>query len=430
MYYVMLCDDMPGKSKFFRRDLEDKILPFLDRDEIIIVRGPRQSGKTTLMKIIANRIKYKKEFVDFDIPSNRLAVSESPVEYVRRLAGNGGLSLFFDEIQRLENAGELMKIVYDTFKGRVKIFATGSSSLELKQMVLGALVGRAVVFELYTFGFGEFVRAIDEGLYKIFKERNDSVFRFIEKGTEPLHKALSNDLLMLWKEYIVYGGYPEVVKAKGSVLKESLLDNLANLYLEKDIVSFFRIEDAKEFENFVKVLSFNDSQILKLSNIANDAGISFYKAKQYLAILENTYIVKTVYPYFKNVATSIRKAPKLYFLDLGLRNIMLKNMLEYGKRDDIGKLAENFVFTELERAGKSIRYWHTKSGAEVDFVLEEQGGIVPVEVKMGGSKALGRSFYSFIRTYKPEKALVITLDELSKKVVNGTTVYSIPIFYL
>jgi len=421
---------MPSKNIFFRRDLEDKITPFLNRDEIIIVRGPRQSGKTTLMRIIANRLKYKKEFVDFDIPGNRLAVSESPVEYVRRLAGNSKLALFFDEIQRLENAGELLKIIYDTFKSSVKIFATGSSSLELKQRVLGALVGRAIVFELYTFGFGEFVRARDEGLYKIFKERNDSVFGFIEKGVEPLHKALSNDLLTLWKEYIVYGGYPEVVKAKDKGLKEALLENLANLYIEKDIISFFKIENTKEFENFVKIISFNDSQILKLSNLANDAGISFYKARQYLDILENTYIVKTVYPYFKNIATSIRKAPKLYFLDLGLRNIMLKNMLEYDKREDIGKLAENFVFIELARAGKNIKYWHTKSGAEVDFVLEEQGEVVPVEVKMGGSKALGKSFYSFIETYKPNRALVITFDELSKKTVKDTTVYSVPIFYL
>ena len=418
------------KAKFFERELEEKIRPFLNRDEIIIVRGPRQSGKTTLMKMISEKIKFKKEFLDFDIPSNRKAVSEAPIDYVKGLAGNQKLALFFDEVQRLENAGELMKIIYDNFKGQVKIFATGSSSLEIRQKVLGALVGRAVLFELYSFGFGEFIRTRNESLYKAFKERNNSVLKFIEHGVEPLHKAFSDELLKLWKEYVVYGGYPEVVKARGHEIKETLLTNLANLYIEKDIVSFFRIENTKEFENFVKVISFNDSQILKLSNIANESGISFYKAKQYLEILENTYIIKSIYPYYKNITTSVKKAPKIYFFDLGIRNIMLKNLLSYDKRDDVGKLAENFVFSELERLGKELKYWRTKSGAEIDFILEESDSIVPIEVKLGGSKALGKSFYSFIRKYKPKRALIITLDELSKRKINNTTVCSVPIFYV
>jgi len=418
------------KARFFERELEEKIKPFLNRDEIIIVRGPRQSGKTTLMKMISEKIKFKKEFLDFDISSNRRAISEAPIDYVKGLAGNQKLALFFDEVQRLENAGELMKIIYDNFKGQVKIFATGSSSLEIRQKVLGALVGRAVLFELYSFGFGEFIRTRNESLYTAFKERNNSVLKFIEHGVEPLHKAFSDELLKLWKEYVVYGGYPEVVKARGHEIKETLLTNLANLYIEKDIVSFFRIENTKEFENFVKVISFNDSQILKLSNIANESGISFYKAKQYLEILENTYIIKSIYPYYKNVTTSVKKAPKIYFLDLGIRNIMLKNLLSYDKRDDVGKLAENFVFSELERLGKELKYWRTKSGAEIDFILEESDSIVPIEVKLGGSKALGKSFYSFIRKYKPKRALIITLDELSKRKINNTTVCSVPIFYV
>ena len=419
-----------AKVRLFERDLEEKIRPFLNRDEIIIVRGPRQSGKTTLMKMISEKINFKKEFLDFDIPSNRKAIAEAPVDYVKRLAGNQKLALFFDEVQRLENAGEIMKIIYDNFKGRVKIFATGSSSLEIRQKVLSALVGRAVLFELYSFGFGEFIRSRDESLYRAFKERNDSVLKFIEHGGEPLHKAFSDELLELWKEYVVYGGYPEVIKTRDHEVKETLLANLANLYIEKDIVSFFKIENTKEFENFVKTISFNDSQILKLSNIANESEISFYKAKQYLEILENTYIIKSIYPYYKNIATSVKKAPKIYFLDLGIRNIMLKNLLSYDKRDDAGKLAENFVFLELKRFGKELKYWRTKSGAEVDFVLEERDSIVPIEVKLSGSCALGKSFYSFIQKHKPKRALIITLDELSKRKIGSTTVCSVPIFYL
>lgn len=417
-------------EKLFHRDIEDRILPFINRNEIIVVRGPRQAGKTTLMKLISQMIKYKKEFVDLDIPSNRRVISESPVDYAKRLVGNEKLALFLDEAQRLDNAGEIMKILYDTFKGQVKIFASGSSSLEIRSKVLGFLVGRAVLFDLYTFSFGEFLRAKDESLYRIFKEKNKSALDFIDNGSEPLPPALSEEMLSLWKEYLVFGGYPEVVKAGNPYLKESLLSNLINLYIEKDIVSFFKIEDTREFENFVKILSFNDSQMLLLSNMANDTNMTFYKAKSYLEVIENTYIAKRVYPYYRNASTSIRKTPKIYFLDLGLRNEVLKNLLPYGKRDDIGKLAENFVFRELFCNGKEPKYWRRKSGAEMDFVLETNDGVVPIEVKLSGPKALGRSFYSFIAKYKPKRGLVITLDEFSKKEVGGTTVYSIPIFYL
>jgi len=413
------------------RDIEEDISSFIDRDEIIIIRGPRQAGKTTLMEIIANSIKFKTVFVDMDVASNRNAISSSPIDYIKRLAGNDKLVLFLDEVQRLDDAGEKMKIIYDTFKGQVKIFASGSSSLEIRNKVLGFLVGRALLFELYTFGFGEFIRARDDALYRLFKEKNESLWGFIENGHPPSPASLSEDFLELWREYVVFGGYPEVVKEKDNPeVRKRLLLNLINLYIEKDIASFFKIEDTREFENFVRIVSFNDSQAVMLSSMAADANVSFYKAKSYLSILENTYITKLVYPYYRNATTSIRKTPKIYFLDLGLRNAVLKNMLPYSDRDDAGKIAENFVFTELLRRGLDIKYWRTKSGAEVDFVIEIDGKPVPIEVKLGGSKALGKSFYSFVETYKPKRALVITLNEFSKREVGGTTIYSIPIYYL
>ncbi|WP_088819947.1 ATP-binding protein [Candidatus Mancarchaeum acidiphilum] len=421
---------MAAKERFFYRDIEDRIVPFISRDEIIIIRGPRQAGKTTLMKLISDKIKDKKEFVNFDIPSNRSNISESPIDYVRKIADGNKITLFLDEVQRLDNAGEILKIIYDTFKGEVKIFASGSSSLEIRQKVLGFLVGRAIIFDLYTFSFGEFIRSKDTGLYNIFKERNDSLINFIENGEEVLHTAFSEDLLKMWKEYVVYGGYPEVVKADNFDMKKSLLLNLVNLYIEKDIISFFKIEDTKEFENFLRILSFNDSQMLTISNVANDSGLSFYKANSYLEIIENTYIASRVYPYYNNMSSSIKKTPKVYFFDLGLRNAVLDNLLPYEKRDDIGKLAENFVFGELVRLGKKVRYWRTKAGAEMDFVIEYNNEVIPVEVKLGGSKAIGKSFYSFLEVYKPKMALVITLDEFSKKEVNGTLIYYVPIFYL
>lgn len=417
------------ENRVVGRDIEESIRPFLKRDEIIIIRGPRQAGKTTLMHIIGRGIEYEKVFVDMDIPSNRAAISESPLEYIRGIMKGERLALFLDEIQRLDNAGEILKVIYDSYKGRVKIVATGSSSLEIKSKVLGDLVGRAIVFDLFTFGFGEFLRVRDEKLHDIFYSKRRSLLRFIEKGKEAEAPAWSERLLENWKEYVVFGGYPEVIKTTVAGTKERLLANIADLYIEKDIVSFFKIENTREFRNFVKALSMNAAQVLQLSVLGSEAGLTYYKAGEFMNILENTYVAERVYPYFSNSRTSIRKSPKLFFFDMGLRNAVLGNLSKYGNRDDAGRLAENFVFGELRRLGYNVRYWRTKSGAEMDFVLEIGNGLLPIEVKLGGSGSLGKSFYSFIERYNPDRAVVVTLKEFSMRQVGSTKVLSVPIFY-
>ncbi len=420
-----------GASNLFHRDLEGQMQDFLGRDEIIIIRGARQAGKTTLMKMLGERIKGKKEFIDFDIASSRNAITEAPIEYVERYLENGIKVLFFDEIQRLDDAGNILKIIYDNFKGRVKIIASGSSSLEINSKVLGALVGRAVVFDLMTMGFGEFVGARDKGLHKIFEERNSEVVAFIKGSTAGIEApALSGEFLALWKEYIIYGGYPEIIKENKTATKEALLYNLVELYLEKDISSFFKVENTREFENFLKAIAFNDAQLFITSNVASDAGINVYTANKYISILSNTYLVELVYPYYKNASTAIKKTPKLYFMDLGMRNAVLKNLMPYESRTDSGKLAENFVFLELLRNRFGIKYWRTKSGAEMDFVLDINGKPFPVEVKLGRAGSLGKSFYSFIERYKPKNALVVTLNEFSKLKKGDTTIYCVPIYYI
>lgn len=414
----------------FHRELEDKIGKFLGRKEIIIIRGPRQSGKTTLLELISKKIPGEKHLVNLDIASYRRELEDSPIDFVERLKKEHKLTLFLDEVQRVQNGGEKLKIIYDTFKEGVKIFASGSSSLELKKNVLGFLAGRALLFELLTFSFGEFLNAKDRGLYRIFKSKNDSLKAFIEEGGEMARPSWQGEMLDLWKEYVVFGGYPEVVKVKDDEVKAALLRNIFNMYLEKDVISFFKIEDTARFEDFLRALAFNDSAVLNLSSVASDAGVSYYTAREFMGVLSNTYVVSAIRPYSKNMNTAIRKAPKLYFTDTGLRNAILGNTTAFDSREDKGQLAENFVFRELSTMGYSTSYWRTKGGAEMDFIIRQEDGILPVEVKLGGSKNLGKSFYSFIHKYKPERALMITLNEFGMRHVESTVVCSVPIFYL
>ncbi len=413
------------------RELEAKILRFAKDKEIIIIRGPRQAGKTTLLKLIAETVKSEKVFIDLDIPENRNALADSPMDFIDRFGKGRKLTLFLDEVQRVTDAGEKLKIIYDQFADKgVKVFASGSSSLDIKTNVLGFLVGRALIFDLLTLGFGEFLNYKDEGLFNIFKMRNDEVMGFIAQGNPIKKPAFTSEILKYWKEYVLFGGYPAVVKTRSAEDKKIRLKNIYGTYIEKDIVSFFGIGKSSLFEDFVVALSFNTANSLTLSSVAADSGITHYAAKEFLNILVGTYVIGILRPYYRNATTAIKKAPKVYFIDLGLRNAAIGNYSVFDKRDDRGKIGENFVYRELIGMGYEINYWRTKSGAEVDFLIKIEQGIIPVEVKLGGARTLGKSFYSFIERYKPKRALIVTLDHFGKEKIGGTEVYWVPIFYL
>ncbi|MFN4133532.1 MAG: ATP-binding protein, partial [Candidatus Hadarchaeales archaeon] len=168
--------------KLYKRKLEDVIWKFMKRREILAVRGPRQAGKTTLLKLVEKKVRQKKAFINLDLPDYRRALEEAPLDLVRRLKGPGEkLVVFLDEVQRVKNAGESLKLIFDEAPD-VKLLISGSSSLELKVNVLPPLVGRVLLFELLTFDFEEFLLARDEGLWRVFKEKNTSLKEFIEKG--------------------------------------------------------------------------------------------------------------------------------------------------------------------------------------------------------------------------------------------------------
>lgn len=417
-------------DKFLKRKLEDKIAKFIDRREIIGIRGARQTGKTTLLKIIENQITENKSFVNLDLVEYRRALEENPLDFVKRFKKPGEkLFLFLDEIQKVNNAGENLKIIFDEFSD-VKTFVSGSSSLEIKTNVLPSLVGRLFLFELLTFDFEEFLCAKNEGLYRLFREKHQSVKDFLEGKGEIIGLSFNEEFLRYWKEYAIFGGYPEVVKSSSEEEKKTILKNIFNLYLEKDISSFFRIEETSKFEDFLKLLAFNISNLLLISSASSDIKLSYRKSEEFLTILQHTYIIHSLKPFHRNLITELKKSPKVYFLDLGLRNSVINNFSIFDTRADNGRLTENFVLRELlsNFEDYKINYWRTTGKAEIDFVLSKGDEIIPIEVKLGGEKP-GKSFYSFLNTYKPKKAIIVTLNRFERKIINGTVVYWVPVFY-
>lgn len=417
--------------KLIKRKLAEEIRKFMNRKEILVIRGPRQAGKTTLLKMLEKSVNgnFDKVFVNLDILQKRREIEENPLDFVKRFKEGKKLLLFLDEIQRCKNIGESLKIISDETSD-IKLVVSGSSSLELKTNVLPFLVGRAFLFELFPFDFEEFVSAKDAGLLKILKEKKQSLKSFIE-GHGTLQKpSFTHEILALWKEYAIFGGYPAAVQAKTHEEKLKILSSIQDLYLEKDIVTFFRIEESNTFEDFARILGFQISNLLNISALASNARTSYKKAEEFIEILSHTYIIKLLKPFYRNLVTEIRKASKVYFLDLGLRNSLISNFLKWDNRDDKGKLAENFVFRELltNFPEYNIKYWRTTGKAEVDFVLTKNKEVIPVEVKLNETK-LGKSFYSFINAYKPRFAFIATLNVFEIREVLGTKVCFVPLYY-
>jgi hypothetical protein len=420
------------EEKLFRRKLEDDVLKFLGRKEIIGIRGPRQTGKTTLLKMIQKEIPGtgNKAFINLDMLDYRKSLEENPLDFAKRFKKPGErLFLFLDEIQKVKNAGESLKIIFDE-NPDVKMFVTGSSSLELKTNVLPPLAGRIFLSELFTFDFEEFLSTRDESLRRLFSEKNKSLRGFLEGNDDISPPSFNDEFTKHWKEYCVFGGYPEVVKSGSVDERTTILKNIFNIYIEKDIASFFRIEDSSKFGDAVRMLAFGISNLLSVSSLASDLKVSHIKAEEFLAALQHTYITYLLKPFHRNLVTELKKSPKVYFLDLGLRNSVIGNFSPLDSRGDAGQIAENFVLRELVTgfAGWKLNYWRTTGKAEVDFILSRGKEVVPVEVKLSGNN-MGRSFHSFLNSYEPERAIIACRDKFMKQKVGKTTVYWVPIYY-
>jgi hypothetical protein len=221
---------------------------------------------------------------------------------------------------------------------------------------------------------------------------------------------------MIW-EHATYGGYPKVVLTKDIEMKKTILSDLYDTMLLKDVARTFSIDDIRSLEEFSKYLAFSIGDILSYDTISGKLNMSFQTVKKYLNAMEKSYLIYRVHPYFTNKKKEIVKQPKLYFVDTGLRNIISKDF-------DVninGKVFENYVLTELLKQGFTPKYWRTKTKTEVDFIIEKENEIIPIEVKTHSEVGkIERSLRSFIDTYHPKKAIIVSLKNNKGKIkING-----------
>jgi len=388
------------------RDIEKDINKYLENKEIIAIVGTRQCGKTTLMQQIIKKLKNVNSLSfdnvkDLDLFQNNIdefiELHVKPYDY-----------LFIDEVQYAKDSGKLLKYIYDTQK--IKIFIKGSSAPELSIQSMKYLVGRIFIFILNPFSFREYLRAKEEKLLSLYDKA-----RFENNILERINKHLEN--------FLIYGGYPKVVHAKNDDERKRVLSNIYSTYLLREIKEILGIRETEPLTKLVKALSLQIGNLINYDELCSISGLSFVELKKQLTILEETYIVKRIPSFHTNKRTELVKTPKIYFIDTGFRNICIDNFSS--ERTDKGALIENFVFTELKKKAIEAKYWRTKSGAEVDFIIQEG---TPIEIKQNiSNNTLTRSFVSFITKYSPKKAFVSSLkyEENIKK--ENTFVHFVPL---
>lgn len=406
------------------RTLFHSIRDHLSHKEITLLVGPRQAGKTFLLRMMQDDMKKRSipcVFLNLDIEADRtfFTSQQNLLQKLRLHLGERYGVVFIDEIQRKENAGIFLKGLYD-MDLPYKFVVSGSGSLELKEKIHESLAGRKRIFELFPLSFEEFVDYKTKYRYKTNKQEFFSVER--EKAQQ------------LLEEYLMFGGYPRVVLAETLEEKHAEMREIYQSYLERDIQDLLGLKKLEEFVNLVKMIGAQLGSLVNYAGLSSQLRISYETLKKYLWYLEKTYILHKVSPYIGNVRREVTKSPLYYFVDVGLRNYVLglfgvpvPTLLQ-------GHVFENFIFQRIrdsvEFASTSIHFWRSQDHAEVDFVVKKGVVGIPVEVKyrMFNKPIISRSFRSFVDSHHPPYGYIIHLGDFFEQNIEQTCIYFLPFY--
>ncbi|RLE67212.1 MAG: hypothetical protein DRJ47_00730 [Thermoprotei archaeon] len=419
-----------GLPKVKKRDINIDI--FLESDHIVDIVGVRRSGKTYLMFLMIKELfkrGYNKRnviYVNFEdrrlypLTANMLDALLDEI-YVS-LSEENKVFLFLDEIQNVPGWEKWARNIYDYYKGRVKLFVSGSTSKILAPEASTLLTGRHLSIKLLPLSFREFLYF--KGLKVSLEEARYSDFKRAK-------------VVEYFNEYLQYGGLPEVVLAGSSELKMEILKAYYEDILYKDIVDRYGIREIHVLENFLKYLFLNIARYFSYKRVAkyfSSIGISTSTRTllRYTSILEEIFLFFFVPIYSKKVRNQLKYPRKIYAVDTGLRNVIAASL------EDKGKILENIVFLELKRRSLrnpalTINYWKDRRGREVDFIVREFDSVkeliqvtwsLTYENKERELKALIKCMDEF----KVDKGTIITSDLKEKIVVGNKVVECVPAY--
>jgi predicted AAA+ superfamily ATPase len=364
------------------RNIIHKLEQELFQPEILVLLGPRQVGKTTLLRELEGFARKKGRrtvFFDLEQPNVLAGFNRSDGEIVKLISESGDV-VFIDEFQYLRNISKIFKAIFDA-KKKVKIVCSGSSSLETHKHLKESLAGRRFLYKIYPLEYAEIKNA-------------DAGFKF--------------------EEYVRFGGMPGLTHTASAERKQQILSELLGSYILKDVKSLVKEENIRAFNHLMYLLAENQGSTISVRSLSTDVGLSPKAINRYLDILEETYVNYRIYSYSRNLGNELKKSCKTYLYDLGLRNMLLKDFSIVNDRPDKGVILETFVFLKLQSgllSNMEIKFWRTKDGGEVDFVLLKDRKPIPIEVKSNlSSPEIPSGLKRFLMRY-PSVALAYVVNE-------------------
>jgi predicted AAA+ superfamily ATPase len=367
------------------RTLKASLEKHWNSGKVLIVLGPRQVGKTTLLDELCSR---EGDFLFLngdDIVTQQILENIGEIQ-LKQLIGNHQ-TVFIDEAQRIPNIGLILKIIYDRIKN-VRVVVSGSSALELSSSINEPLTGRKWEYQMYPISWAE----------------------------------LSNHFGVLGAQQqfelrLIYGMYPDVINNLGN--EEGVLKQLASSYLYKDLLNFHGIRKPEVLSKLLIALALQVGSEVSYNELANLLRIDRGTIEQYIGLLEQAFVIVRLNPFSRNIRNEISSSRKIYFYDNGIRNALIGNFNALSMRNDTGALWENFLVSERIKANhykeSSARnyFWRTHSQQEIDYLEEYGGQIYAYEFKWN-PKAKAKFPNSFIEAYQPQEKKVISQDNFGE----------------
>lgn len=372
-----------------KRSIYRELVSQITNLKISILAGPRQVGKTFLMrKLEKELIRQGKpcHYFDLEQPADMLSLGATEKEQFDVLSQSGRV-IFVDEFHLLKNISKLFKAIHDS-KHRVKIFASGSSALEMHKHLKESMAGRVIFNKIHPLSLDE----------------------------------LSQDEQFKKNTVLTFGGLPGLLQCQSEEEKITSLQTMVATYIHKDIKSLIKEENIRAFNHLVALLAEHQGSVVVAANLSREIGLSKTTVEKYLEILSQTYVCHALPSFAKNLSNELKKSKKYYLYDLGIRNSIIKDFRNASERPDAGSLKESFVFLSILpqlKPNMEVRFWRTKKGEEIDFILIKNRVPFPVEVKSKLTRdEIPSSLKTFLDHYPSAPGAIVFNDSLKK-----TTLY-------
>jgi predicted AAA+ superfamily ATPase len=339
------------RKKIIKRDIEQKIVSAAKKVGVLSIMGPRQSGKTTLVRELFPQ----HEYYNLEDIGLREKIKLDPKSFLK----NHTQGIILDEVQKYPELLSYIQVIIDDTFSPSKFVLTGSENLVLSEKVSQSLAGRVAIFQLLPLSISELKRA-----------------NVLE--TNPFKQILT-------------GFYPRIYSQR--LHPKEVYPDYITTYVERDVRQVKNIGDLSNFQRFLQLLAGRIGQVLNLSSLANDVGVTYKTIDSWISLLETTYIAFRLQPYYQNLGKRIVKSPKIFFYDVGLVCYLLgiDSTKELSTHSAIGSIFENMIIADVKKqlfnakATSQVYFWRDSDANEIDLIVKNGEKLFPIEIKLGGT---------------------------------------------